>query len=177
MIIDNILVRDAKPEDAYQIATIHVKTWQYAYHGQMPEEYLNNLSIESRTRSWEEILSKKNPRTRNFVAVADSKILGFCSIGPSRDADASDEVGEIYAIYVASETLRQGIGTTLLSEAMKSLKGLGFRSATLWVLDTNVIGRRFYEKNHWIADGKMKTEEMSNFTLHEVRYKIELMTK
>jgi hypothetical protein len=36
-------VRDADPEDAEQIAIIHVHSWQAAYRGLLPQEYLDRL--------------------------------------------------------------------------------------------------------------------------------------
>ncbi len=52
--MDNIIVRKAKIEDATGIAEVHVLTWQCAYRGQIPDSYLDGLSIEKRTEGWRE---------------------------------------------------------------------------------------------------------------------------
>lgn len=53
-------VRIANVDDALEIATVHVKTWQCAYRGQIPDAYLDSLSIEKRTERWKKQL--KNPQ-------------------------------------------------------------------------------------------------------------------
>src|SRR5215831_2109304 len=137
----NIIVRDAKLEDAEAAATIYVNTWQVAYRGQIPDDYLNSLDVVSRTKHWKEKLSNPSPSTRNLVAEVNQKIVGFCDIGKSCDADATDDIGEVFAIYIDANFMGKGIGTTLLNEALNSLQGFGFKSATLWVLASNTRGR------------------------------------
>ena len=81
--VSNAIVRDAKLEDAEAAATIHVKTWQVAYRGQVPDNYLDSLDVVSRTKHWQDKLSNPSPRTKNLVAEANQKIIGFCDIGKS----------------------------------------------------------------------------------------------
>ena len=42
----SMIVRPAKPGDARDIAEIHVRTWQAAYPGLVPADYLAALSVE-----------------------------------------------------------------------------------------------------------------------------------
>jgi hypothetical protein len=51
---------------------------------------------------------------------------------------------------------------------------LGFKSATLWVLESNMRGRHFYEKKGWYIEGKTKSETRNNVILKEIRYKTDL---
>jgi ribosomal protein S18 acetylase RimI-like enzyme len=154
----NVIFRDARLEDAEAAATIHVKTWQIAYRGQIPNDYLDSLDVVSRTKRWQEKLSNPSPRTRNLIAEANQKIIGFCDIGKSRDEDATDDVGEVLAIYIDTDFMGKGVGTKLIDKALESLKDFVFKSATLWVLEINTIGRRFYEKNGWTTEGTTKSE-------------------
>jgi hypothetical protein len=39
----NFKIRDATPADAQGIAIVHVKTWQCAYRGQMPDSLLDGV--------------------------------------------------------------------------------------------------------------------------------------
>ena len=41
----------------------------------------------------------------------------------------------------------------------------------LWVLDTNIRARRFYEVAGWKPDGGLKTETLGDLLLSEVRYR------
>ena len=46
------VVRRARPSDAERLADLHVTTWQQAYAGLMPADYLRSLSASQRTRRW-----------------------------------------------------------------------------------------------------------------------------
>ncbi len=165
-----ITIRPARAEDALAIATIHVKTWQHAYQGQIPDHYLSSLSIDTRTKTWQGWLTNPRPDTQVFVAEIDSKVAGFCGVGKSREADADETSGELYAIYVDSQRMNQGLGSALIEAGVAWLKHEGFKVATLWVLDSNHKARRFYERKGWAPDGKTRTETITDFTLQEVRY-------
>ena len=45
-------VRKATVEDASGIAFVHVRSWQVAYRGHMPDEFLDGLDPEKRTSMW-----------------------------------------------------------------------------------------------------------------------------
>jgi len=89
--MDAIKVRPAEKRDASGIAKVHIETWQHAYRGQMPDNFLDKLSIEKRTKRWEESLSKPQPESQTFVAETDNKIIGFCSVGRCRDKDMDEK--------------------------------------------------------------------------------------
>jgi len=58
-----------------------------------------------------------------------------------------------------------------MDRAMATLRAVGFSTATLWVLDTNLRARRFYEAAGWVPDGATKVDDRATFTLREVRYR------
>src|SRR5215217_423186 len=111
--MENLQVRPAEVNDAPQIAKVHVVTWQFAYRGQMPNAFLDSLSVEGRTNFWKETLSISNNLPVVWVAEENKKIVGFCSVGISRDVDQSPETGEVYAIYVDPNSMGKGIGSKL----------------------------------------------------------------
>lgn len=168
-----VRVRRARREDAGPIADVHVRTWQAAYRGQMPDDLLDHLDREGRARMWaEDIEVPEDRRVRVWVADADGRVVGFVATGPSRDDDADrGAVAEVYAIYLLPEHWGQGIGRALLERAVAGMRDDGFAAATLWVLDTNARTRRFYEAAGWRTDGTTKTEEIGDFAAHEVRYR------
>jgi hypothetical protein len=49
-------VRPARAGDVPQIALIHVRSWQGAYRGLMPQEYLDGLQPDQRAGLWERAL-------------------------------------------------------------------------------------------------------------------------
>jgi hypothetical protein len=65
---------------------MHVRSWQAAYGGLLPDEYLDGLRPEDRAgRYTSGDLRPDRPAT--IVAVERGIIRGFATIGPSRDAD------------------------------------------------------------------------------------------
>jgi ribosomal protein S18 acetylase RimI-like enzyme len=165
------VIRRARVEDAPGIAKVHVETWQAHYRGQVPDDFLARLSVENRTTVWAESLLLAKPNYLTLVAEEDGVIVGFCDVGPSRDPDASETIGEMNAIYVRPSEHRRGIGLALMNEALRFLHEGGFTEATLWVLRTNLSTIKFYEANGWIADGGEKKESRADFTFDEIRYR------
>ena len=165
-----VTVRRANVEDAFAIAMIHVKTWRHAYRGQIPDHYLSSLSIDARTKTWQEWLTNPQPDSDVLLAEIDSTTAGFCSVGKSRDEDADETRAHLYALYVQPQYMNQGLGSALIGAGVECLKRRGFRTATLWVLESNEPARRFYERKGWVLDGQTKAETIQDFTLHEVRY-------
>lgn len=163
-------VRDARIEDVPEIARIHVAMWRQAYRAYLPPALLDGLSVAARERSWRRELAAPRDRVFLLVAIRDTRIVGFCSLGPCRDADASVDTGEVYAIYVAPGQARRGIGSTLMRAALHRLAAAGFRTARLWVLTENAPARAFYEHRGWMADGATKAETVPGGELRETRY-------
>ena len=136
-------IRPAQPRDAAEIARIHVRTWQVAYRGQVPDAYLKSLDaeIEERTARWERIIaSPASRRQHQLLALDGDRIVGFVTFGPSND-ESDPEVGEVYAIYVDPGSWDRGFGRELFAAAVQGLTDAGFRAATLWVLNTNARAR------------------------------------
>ncbi len=166
----NFNIRYATPKDALGIAQVHVKTWQCAYKGQIPDSYLASLSVETRAARWANKLENPEKGVYAFVADYNGKVIGWCTAGSNRDEDVAKEVGELHGIYIDPEYIGKGVGSQLMSRALNTLKQDGYTSATLWVLDTNEKARKFYEKKGWKIEGRMKDEPRDGFVLHEVRY-------
>lgn len=165
-----ILVRVAEIKDASQLAKIHVETWQCAYKGQIPEDYLSSLSVEQRTKRWEEILNNPKSESKTFVAELNNHVVGFTSIGPCKDEDMSSKTGELWSIYVDKNSMGKGVGSALMKKGLGSLKEQGYKKATLWVLTSNEKTRKWYESKGWRVEGKVKNEQSRGFDIHETRY-------
>src|SRR5437763_9672987 len=50
-------VRAARPTDILGIAEVHVRSWQETYVGQVPQDYLDTLSVEDRYERWQELVA------------------------------------------------------------------------------------------------------------------------
>lgn len=107
-----------------------------------------------------------------LVADDDGSVIGFVGYFPSRDPDANPALtGEIGAIYLLPEAWDRGAGRRLMDAVIDVLAVAGFTQATLWVLESNMRARRFYETGGWSADGTAKLDDSRGFPLSEVRYR------
>jgi GNAT superfamily N-acetyltransferase len=162
------LVRSARSEDSRRLAEIHVSSWQHAYDGLLPAEFLRALSVESRNEWWSRRLNALE--SGGAVLIVTDSVLetpeGFAFIGP-----CSVTEGEVYAIYVDPRRWRVGLGTELLAAAERTLADGGFRQAILWVLEGNTRGRSFYQTQGWRPDGALKIEEIGGIQVTELRYR------
>ena len=68
-------VRPATVADAPAMGRLHVRAWQAAYRGEMPDDYLDGLRAEDRAAGWERALGVE--RERAAVLVAELARLGF----------------------------------------------------------------------------------------------------
>ena len=62
---------------------------------------------------WREVLAEELAQQRGRrvdVAASRLSVLGFVAVGPSRAEDVTEQIGEIYAIYVDPEHWSVGIG-------------------------------------------------------------------
>lgn len=154
------LIRAGTPGDAEAVARVHVRTWQAAYAHVLPSERLAELSVERRAAQWRE--------WPPLVAEVDGTVVGFVSVGPSRDSDAS---GELFAIYVDPDHWGTGAGRDLITAGERCLRELGHVDAILWVLEDNPRARRFYERAGWHHDGTRRPIEIFGTEVTEVRYR------
>ena len=92
--------RRAEPEDAAEIALIHVSSWHSAYRGLLPEELLAGLSIDVRRSGWAQILNAQDPQAMTIVVEQDGQMVGFCHAGRAREVDPSLNWGEILRRFV-----------------------------------------------------------------------------
>jgi len=176
-------IRRAVVDDAAAIARVHVRAWQHAYPGLVPQDYLDALDAEERARAWQHVLmSTAWPHTGVFVATCpdasapgDGAVVGFSAISPSRDDDADPSaVGEIQTVYVDPAAWGTGTGSRLVTRALDELRAAGFGAATLWTLSTNERARRFYERRGWVRDGVTKRHDWGAFVATDVRYVTDL---
>jgi GNAT superfamily N-acetyltransferase len=161
-------VRAAVPEDAYEVACVQVRSWQWAYRGLIAQTYLD--SLEPETWAGRYTFGRVGiglPST--LVAVDGSTICGLATTGLCRDKDLSN-FAELMAIYVDPTHVGTGVGSVLITAARERLCAVSTQAA-LWVLDGNARARRFYERDGWSFDGTRRTRTYGNAPVQEVRYR------
>lgn len=138
--------RRARPDDAAEIARVHVQTWRETYAGLLPTQRIDQQSEADRTRQWRELLGPGRRAPAVFVAIPDGRIEGFVSLGPQRSG-ALKERGfdaEVSALYLTRAVQGRGLGRLLMSAAAHHLLDRGGRGLALWALSANRRAGGFY---------------------------------
>ncbi len=162
-------LRRASGADASAVAAAHVRSWQAAYRGIVPDDFLDNLDVGARAGRYAfDLVAPDDPET--WIAVEGEVVLGLVTVSPSRDEDLRG-MGEVRALYVIPDRWRSGVGSALMVEAVQLLLDRGFTEAALWVLEDNARGRRFYEAAGWRPDGGTQRLAIGGRELGEVRYR------
>ena len=157
-------VRLATPRDAKGIGLVSVKAWQSAYEMILPRCSLARLSPARRADQVRQAIASG---TRYWVAVRDSRIVGFVAAGEQKSQGVRADA-EIYAVYVLPSEFGRGTGSALLQTAIRFLSISGYQSLGLVVLRDNLRAKRFYEKCGGTACG------MSVYTYEGVDYPEEI---
>jgi len=167
-------VRRATEDDIPDIATIHVRSWQAAYRGVLPDPLLDRLSVAECERSWRALLTGGGSSSFTFVAEdTNGALVGFCSVAtPSREA-RGEKTAEIGALYVDPDRWRERAGSGLLAAALEELRKSGWSEVTLWVLPENKRALAFYASFTFAVEtGVEKIEERSGRPVVRLRARL-----
>jgi GNAT superfamily N-acetyltransferase len=140
-------LREARCGDELRVAELHVRSWQEAYRGLMPADFLAALDPRDRAERYR-FEDEGGPTT-------------VLAIG----------AGEISALYVDPDRHRGGVGRLLMAEARRRLAADGYTDAFLWVLDGNDRAREFYEGEGWVADGAHREENPYDIVSNVSRFR------
>jgi len=170
------VVRAATERDIERLAEVHVYSWQSAYPGLMPQDYLDAQDVGQRATQWRRWLVEPPPRVHVLLADHEREgVIGFAVAAPYRaeegETHPGEHVGELAAIYALAGHWGTGVGRRLMDAAVAELMGEGFTDAVLWVIDGNVRARRFYEAAGWAPDGARKLDQRGGWDIPEVRYR------
>ncbi|MDQ3642541.1 MAG: GNAT family N-acetyltransferase [Actinomycetota bacterium] len=124
-----VTIRPASIHDADAVGEVHVRAWQSAYRGVMPDDYLDGLQAQDHATRWREHLIAPSSDGQLLVVVDDHRVVGFGSLGPDRDRDAPSDIGQLYAINLDPDIWGRGIGRALLNVATDRLRELGYVEA------------------------------------------------
>lgn len=168
---EKVSIRKAEIADVRRIAEIHVRSWQAAYRGILPDALLDGLSVPEREQSWRALIAGRGESWLTLVAERAEELVGFSSVAtPSRDPAEREGTVEIGALYVEPDCWRQGAGRSMLATALKELREQGWREAMLWVLPENCAAIDFYRHFGFeIEEGVERIEERSGHPVIQLR--------
>ena len=133
-----VSVRQARPEDAAQIARVYIDSWHDAYAGILPNRLLCAMTPPGQTARWRAAI---RARGRESVLVAEDGshgLVGMASFGPSRDRALGFD-GEVYTLYVDPAFYGRGSGRALLQGAFAALLKRGQSSCVIWAHAKNPV--------------------------------------
>lgn len=165
--MDDIKVRWATCQDAEKIGTIHSEGWKVAYKNIIPDRILDNINAVKRMEYFKKALSENKEEIG--VLIVNSEIIGFITLGASRDSDLDTSFGEIWGIYLLPNQWNKGYGRVLMDWGIQELMDRGYSKIVLWVLEKNTRARMFYEILGFIEDGEVKEVKIGK-SLNVVRY-------
>jgi ribosomal protein S18 acetylase RimI-like enzyme len=138
-------IREARAEDAAEIARVHWESWETTYRGVLPDVVLDERTVEVRRAFWEQVFHETDGVPGVLVAVTEEgRIAGFVAFGRERSGELECD-GEVYALYLLKEHQGRGEGRRLMGEVAARLSAMGCQRMCLWVLAANrTVG--FYER-------------------------------
>lgn len=136
------------------MAALQVAGWRAAYQDLVPAAVLAGLAVDERAGAL--AARMESAVVTVLLAEQQGELLGFGSVGASRDPDALEGVAELYALYVQPGRWRGGIGELVHAAALQTMSASGFAEATLWVLEGNARAQGFYADQGWRPDGARK---------------------
>ena len=159
----------ATTEMADEIGVIGFLSWNAAYGGIVPDDFLSAYTPEKRANSLRKALPSRPEEY--FLFKADGLSIGFAIIGPPQDSWPSIKVGEIHALYFIPDSWGQGYAKEAISFCLFRLKELGYLRVVLWVLSANQRARSFYEK-HGFKSTTQQRDITIGIPLSEICYSL-----
>lgn len=158
----------AGPDDAEDLARVHVTSWRETYPGLLPDSYLARMSLPVYARRFRASLLRPAEHEATLAAADPSRLVGYVCGGPSRARRPGE--AEIMTLYVLKAAQGAGLGRELMCAMARVLAANGATSLMLSVLRDNVPARRFYEHLGGLAEAPRREPGPGGVT-HEVSYR------
>jgi ribosomal protein S18 acetylase RimI-like enzyme len=166
--LEGKMIRLANTDDAGRIAEINTTSWRYAYRDFVSEEDLYiKLKIEERIQTIRKWINEKENYVYVFEDDNNKVVKGMMGIDRCFDDDKKNAF-EMHFLYIDPAFARNGIGGKMIDYFEEKGKQQSIKEYVIWVLEDNIIGRNFYEKNGYRSDNAKKIFQRIMKT--EVRY-------
>jgi ribosomal protein S18 acetylase RimI-like enzyme len=166
-------IRQATLENIHDIAAIHLASEQAAYKNIVDQPFLDKKTSEEYEVKWKGWLIEEGI---DVSILYDGNIpKGFISYGrmqtppPGTSKIRPQYTSEIFAIHIHPDYWRQGLGQSLILNAVQNLKDQKHQSVCLWVLAKNERATKFYDHLGGKRLGK-RMIEVGRFKLKEICY-------
>ena len=141
----NISFRNAVPGDERILAQIQTESWKTAFADILsPEELQRCTVMENAVQMYHSVLQQKACSLAiEYVSEQPHCIAAW---GNNR-CDLEESVGELICIHSMPKNWAKGYGSTMMKYVLTQLQQEGYESAILWVFESNIRARKFYEKH------------------------------
>jgi len=154
------IIRKATQDDTYRVGYVHYKSWLETYRQIIDDDYLDNLTLESRINKVHLYVDKC------VVCEHEGKVVAFASFNPSRDDDLVQAI-EVSAIYVLKEHKNKGVGKRLINLCLQL--NMHYDLLSLWVSKANENAITAYKRMGLNPDGKETKYKIGNSEIEVIR--------
>ncbi len=155
-------IRLMTESDDEEVSELYVKSWKAGYDGMLPPDLLADLSPER----WR---GRFAGGAGSFVLTEGGVIVGHSLARRSED-EKKQGWGEIHTLYILPEYWGRGYGGALFDHSVNWLIRQGYEDIFLWVLNTNMRARRFYEKHGFHETADLILCEVGGERVTDIRY-------
>lgn len=166
-----MLIREAQEGDAQAVAEVKRRSWQAAYRGLLPDDFLDDLPLMPPPEAVVEAIREGRAP---LVSEDAGQIVGMAAAGTARGDDLPEGMGELFMIYTLEEVWGTGVGHALHEAAVERLRADGHEGAVLWVMAGNERAAGFYRAHGWGRDGVTRTLELGGVEVTEERFRCAL---
>jgi ribosomal protein S18 acetylase RimI-like enzyme len=128
--------------DVTRIARVHVRCWQEAYAGVLPDDYLAALPVREKILLWQKMVSA--PDVFKRVTRVGGEFAGFILCGEPKDGAGLGADGEILVIYVLQAFQGYKIGRSLTVAAAQFWLSKGGHKLVVLFIAANAQAEAFY---------------------------------
>ena len=139
------LIRRGRPDEAIELAKLHVDVWRATYGDLAPAKAIELLDEARRLPFWMDATAETKAGRGVWVADDGAALLGLVSVGSSDHPDFQGRA-EVKHLYVAIGAQGKGLGEKLLQTAITECKAAGDFGLALAVVRQNERARGFYKK-------------------------------
>ena len=130
------MLRLGTPQDLTAIRDLQIASWQKAYQGILPAQFLTDnvpTILDQRWADW------PGPDWRVFIACQGENLIGFLSLDLAHDGG-----GFVDNLHVAGAAQGAGVGRSLMVMAAQEVRHTGLDRLWLTVIRENEAARAFY---------------------------------
>ncbi|MET3526657.1 ribosomal protein S18 acetylase RimI-like enzyme [Phenylobacterium koreense] len=158
----------AGPDDAEELARVHVTAWRQTYQGLLPDSYLARMSIPVHARRFRASLLRPGDHEATLAVADRDGLVGYAAGGPSRAKRLGE--AEITTLYLLKTAQGHGLGRALVKGLARVFAANGATSLMISVLRDNIPARGFYD--HLGGKGEAPRREPGpGGVTHEVSYR------